>query len=120
VALRSPIFRKLILSAFALIALTILILDFYLTRFTAGRQTLAVEEQLAGQARILAGELSSVERPQLEAWARQAGPRCATRWPAAGGWRSGAAPRSAASSATWRCPPPTAAGPATRCGWRFR
>ncbi|MGD0201853.1 MAG: ATP-binding protein [Bryobacteraceae bacterium] len=78
-ALRSPIFRKLILSAFALIALTILILDFYLTRFTAGRQTLAIEEQLAGQARILAGELSSVERPQLEAWARQAGVRAQAR-----------------------------------------
>ena len=63
---RSPIFRKLLVSAFALIAITILILDFYLTRDMARRETVSVERQLAAEARVLKGELATVdpeERP---------------------------------------------------------
>ena len=35
----SPIFRKFLLSAFLLLAAALLILDFYLTRYTASRET---------------------------------------------------------------------------------
>jgi two-component system phosphate regulon sensor histidine kinase PhoR len=79
VPFRSRIFRKLLFSAFALIALTILILDFYITRFTARRQTAAVEEQLLAEARILAGELDAIEQPHLEDWAHAAHARARAR-----------------------------------------
>jgi two-component system, OmpR family, phosphate regulon sensor histidine kinase PhoR len=75
----SPIFRKLLLSAFALIAITLGVLDFYLTRYTAARQRDTVERQLETQARILAGELASVEAAGLEPWARGAEARAQAR-----------------------------------------
>ena len=70
---RSPLFRKLLVSAFALIAITILVLDFYLTRFTAQRETHAVEELLSSTAHILAGEMARVEPAAAENWSREAG-----------------------------------------------
>jgi two-component system, OmpR family, phosphate regulon sensor histidine kinase PhoR len=79
VPFRSALFRKLLVSAFALIAITILILDAYLTRFMARQQTLAVEQQLAAAARILAGELALVEPSRAEAWARDAAARAQAR-----------------------------------------
>ena len=76
---RSPIFRKLLVSAFALIALTILILDFFLTRDAARRETVAVERQLAAEARVLAGDLAATDTARLELWARAAEGRAQAR-----------------------------------------
>ncbi len=75
----SPVFRKLFLSALLLIAMTLVVLDFYLTRYTARRQVESVQQQLAAEARILAGELGTVPRPTLEDWARDAETRAQTR-----------------------------------------
>jgi two-component system phosphate regulon sensor histidine kinase PhoR len=79
VTFRSPLFRKLLISAFALIALTILVLDFNLTRFMAHRETVAVEELLASQVRLLAGEFASVDPAVAQPWAAQAARRAQAR-----------------------------------------
>lgn len=76
---RSPLFRKLLVSAFALIAITILILDFYVTRHVASREALAVEQQLAAVARVLAGELPGADHGLAEAWTREAEQRSQAR-----------------------------------------
>ncbi len=76
---RSPLFRKLLISAFALIAITILVLDFYLTRYMAHRETAAIEEQLTLAARVLAGELDRVDPTVAESWARGAEKRAQAR-----------------------------------------
>lgn len=77
--LRSRILRKLLASAFVLIALTLVILDFYLTRYTAQREIEAVQHRLLAQARLLAGELQAAPRDRLEDWARAAGARALAR-----------------------------------------
>jgi two-component system phosphate regulon sensor histidine kinase PhoR len=77
--LRSPIFRKLLASAFFLIGVTLLVLDFYLTRYTAHHQTETTQQRLEAQARILEGELAAVPAGELSAWAREAGTRAGTR-----------------------------------------
>src|SRR5690242_6336595 len=46
-------------------------MDFYLTRYMAGRETEAVEQRLLSQARILAGDLAT-QTAALEAWAKSA------------------------------------------------
>ncbi len=76
---RSPIFRKLLLSAFALIAVTLGVLDFYLTRYTANRQRESTNQQLATEGRILAGELAGIAPDRLESWARAAQTRAQAR-----------------------------------------
>jgi two-component system phosphate regulon sensor histidine kinase PhoR len=77
--LRSPIFRKLLWSAFLLIAATLSVLDFYLTRYMAQRQRQNVEQRLAAQARLLTYEAATVQRRALEPWARDAGARAPAR-----------------------------------------
>jgi len=77
--LRSPIFRKLLASAFLLIAVTLLILDFYLTRYTARREVQSVELRLEAQARILADELRPSPAGPIEDWARTGGARAHVR-----------------------------------------
>jgi len=76
---RSRLFRKLLLSAFLIIAITLVLLDFYLTRDAARRQVNTTELQLAAAGRILAGELPSVSRERLENWAQDAGSRAQAR-----------------------------------------
>ena len=76
---RSPIFRKLLASAFLLIAVTLVVVDFHLTRYTANREVQSVEQRLEAEARILQTEAASVPRPQLEDWARQASDRARAR-----------------------------------------
>jgi two-component system phosphate regulon sensor histidine kinase PhoR len=76
---RSPIFRKLLTSAFFLIAVTLLILDFYMTRYTARREVESVEERLEAQARILAGEVRALPAGPPEGWAKEAGERARAR-----------------------------------------
>ena len=76
---RSPIFRKLLGSAFLLIATCLVALDFYLTRYLARRQVETVEQRLGVEAQILAGELGSIPRGRIEGWSSDAGTRAQTR-----------------------------------------
>lgn len=76
---RSPIFRKLLASAFLLIAVTLVVLDFYLTRFTSRREVQSVEQRLEAEARILKTEVAEVPLPRLEDWAHQASQRAGAR-----------------------------------------
>ncbi len=75
----NSIFGKLLLSAFLLIAVTLVALDSYLTRYTARRHLEDVQQRLAIEAQILAGELESLAPSEREAWARRAGPRAKAR-----------------------------------------
>jgi two-component system phosphate regulon sensor histidine kinase PhoR len=76
---RSPIFRKLLSSALLLIVVTLLVLDFYVTRYTANREVQSVELRLEAEARLLAAEAADVPGPQLEDWVRQASERARAR-----------------------------------------
>ncbi len=76
---RSIIFRKLLFSAFALIAATLLGLDFYLTDFLARHERRRIQVQLASEARILAGEMNAIEPAALEYWAIDAQKRADAR-----------------------------------------
>ena len=77
--LRSPLFRKLLFSAFLLIAVALVILDFYLTRYVAERETQSTEQRLSHEARILAGELWNVPPGELVDWAHRADRRAQAR-----------------------------------------
>jgi two-component system phosphate regulon sensor histidine kinase PhoR len=68
---RSPIFRKLFLSSFTLIAVTVLGLDLYLTQYAAEREVGGVQHQLEAQALILAAEAEAVPPGELEDWIRR-------------------------------------------------
>ena len=75
----SSVFRKLFLSALALIALTLVTVDFYWTRYAASQQSDALKLQLTAEARVLRGELDAVSRAGLEAWALAAEARAQAR-----------------------------------------
>ena len=75
---RNSIFRKLLFSGFLLVVVSLLIMDFYLTRYMAGRETEAVEQRLVAQARILAADLAQ-QPGALEAWAKTAEQRSGAR-----------------------------------------
>ncbi len=77
--MRSPMFRRLLASSFLLIAATVVGLDLYLSRYVARYHVKQVEQRLAAQARILAGEAAAAPLPQLESWAREAGRRASAR-----------------------------------------
>src|SRR5574340_4634 len=67
----SPIFRKLFLSALALIAVTLALVDFYVTRSVAQQHVDAVNARLTAQARILRVEAADASATQLQAWAHR-------------------------------------------------
>jgi two-component system phosphate regulon sensor histidine kinase PhoR len=77
--LQSRIFRKLFLSAVLLITVTLVGLDFYLTRYTERREVEIVRRQLGTNARLLAGELPQGPRRRLEDWAKAGGERARAR-----------------------------------------
>jgi len=79
VTLRSPIFRKLFLSACLVITATLVVLDFYLSRYMARRQVVNVEQRLAAQGRLLTAEAVVIPRGGLEDWAKTAGGRAQAR-----------------------------------------
>ncbi len=72
---QSPLFRKLLISAFCLIAVPLLVLDSFLTTYIAHRETQNVEQRLTAQARILIGEVPAAANAQLEDWAKQVSAR---------------------------------------------
>ena len=59
--------NSMLLSAFLLITVTLVVLDSYLTRYTAQRHLEDVRQRLAIEAQILAGELESVAPSEREA-----------------------------------------------------
>ena len=77
--LHSPIFRKLLISSFILIAATLLILDSVLTAYIGQRETQSVQHRLTVEARILSGEAPTIAPPFLEDWARQVAARAQAR-----------------------------------------
>src|SRR5579859_175051 len=77
--IRSTIFRKLLAIALLLISVTLLVLDFYLGRYTAQRQVESVQQRLDSEALILAGELKTVAPGQLAEWVNEAGARSQAR-----------------------------------------
>jgi two-component system, OmpR family, phosphate regulon sensor histidine kinase PhoR len=79
VILDGPIFRKLLWSAFLPTFATLLVLNFYLTRYTARLQVGSVEQRLKTIARILADEVSPVPIQGLDDWAKRAGDRAQVR-----------------------------------------
>lgn len=78
-ALGSPIFRRLLVSAILPLAVALAALDFYLTQFVGKYERGRIEQQLASEARILAGEMSSVPPASLGAWAAGAASRAGAR-----------------------------------------
>jgi len=63
---QSPLFRKLLVSAFVLIAGALLVLDSFLTTGVAERETQSVQRRLTAEARILKGEVADVDPARLE------------------------------------------------------
>jgi two-component system phosphate regulon sensor histidine kinase PhoR len=77
--LSSPIFRKLLSSAFLLIALTLAVLDFYLTRYTSKHEVQEVEQRLTGVAKVLTAEPPNLPLERMEEWAKSASARAQCR-----------------------------------------
>ena len=75
----SPIFRKLLGSAFVPIALTVAALDFYLTRYTGQHEVEEVRQRLAVEARVLADEAANLPPERMEEWAKSASQRAQSR-----------------------------------------
>ncbi len=71
--------RKLLAGAFLLLAFALVTLDFYLTRYTASRETYTVERRLISEARLLTGELAAVAPPDLVRFAGEADRRAEAR-----------------------------------------
>ena len=67
---RSPLFRKLLISTFVLIACPLLVLDSFFTSFVAKQETKNAQHRLAAEARILRGELLAVDPAFLANWAK--------------------------------------------------
>jgi two-component system phosphate regulon sensor histidine kinase PhoR len=75
----SPIFRKLLGCAFLLIALTLAVLDFPLTRYTRSHELQEVEQRLTVVAKVLTGEAANLPPERLEDWAKSAAARAQCR-----------------------------------------
>jgi len=67
------------LSGLALIAVTLVTVDFYWTRYAAAQQSDALKTRLAGEAQVLRGELGAIPRAGLQAWALEADKRAQVR-----------------------------------------
>ncbi len=70
--LSSPLFRKILLSAFALIIATVGSADFLMTRYTEERELEQVQKRLELALRIYADELPALKNGELEGWAKRA------------------------------------------------
>jgi two-component system phosphate regulon sensor histidine kinase PhoR len=79
VNLASPIFRKLLGSAFLLVTVTLLVSDFFLTRYAMRRERQVVEQRLQVEAQLLTAEVTSIRAEQLEAWAQEVAARAQAR-----------------------------------------
>ena len=73
------LFRKFFLSALLLLAFALGVLDFYLTRYTASRETSSVELRLIAEAHLVAYELANVPLAELNRTVGEAGARAQAR-----------------------------------------
>ena len=76
---KSPLFRKLFISAFFLTIATLVVLDSFLTTYIGRRETLSVQHRLTSEARILEGEAAGIAPPDLASWSSQASVRSQAR-----------------------------------------
>ena len=74
-----PLLRKLLLAALVLILVALGAADVFLTRYTANRELQYAEQQMQGQARILAPTLASIEPSALAAWVERTGRQTGAR-----------------------------------------
>ncbi len=83
IVLRSPIFRKLLLSIFLPGAIALMLMGVYVNHYMGGREAEIVEQRLETSARILTGEIADPARsPSLEQlghWAYEAESRAQAR-----------------------------------------
>jgi two-component system phosphate regulon sensor histidine kinase PhoR len=70
--LASPLFRKILLSAFLLILVTVGSADFLMTRYTEQRELELVQQDLELVGRIYGEQIAALAAPELEDWARRA------------------------------------------------
>lgn len=77
--LLGTVFRKHLAAAFLLIAVTLLVLDIDVGRYTARHQIESVQQRLEAEARILADELRVLPPEQITSWSKQAGGRAKAR-----------------------------------------
>jgi two-component system, OmpR family, phosphate regulon sensor histidine kinase PhoR len=77
--IKSPIFRKLLFSAFSILVLGLLILDFYLGRYTTRHEIEREQQRLEVSGQILSGEAEAVAPAELQAWAHRASARAQAR-----------------------------------------
>ncbi|HUP05256.1 MAG TPA: ATP-binding protein [Bryobacteraceae bacterium] len=75
----ASVFRKLFLSSLALIALTLVTVDFYWTGYAADQQADALKQRLAGVVQVLRSELDAIAPGGLQAWALAADKRSGVR-----------------------------------------
>jgi len=73
------LFQKFFLSALLLLAFALGVLDFYLTRYTASRETSSVELRLIAEAHLVAYELANVPIAELNRAVGEAGARAQAR-----------------------------------------
>jgi two-component system phosphate regulon sensor histidine kinase PhoR len=67
-SLSGSLFRKLLLSAIALVAITIVAFDYAITKYLGNQNEARVEERLRIEAQILAAELNRVQPRQTTNW----------------------------------------------------
>ncbi len=77
--IRSAIFRKLLLAAALLIAVTLTTAGVLLTRYTADRERSLVQQQMAQSLRLLAPALTSLAPENMQPWADDADAKLGTR-----------------------------------------
>lgn len=70
--LSSPLFRKILLSAFLLILATVGSSDFLMTRYTGQRELELVQQELELLVRIYRAQATQLSARELESWAREA------------------------------------------------
>ena len=75
----SPLLRKLLAGALLVLAFALVTLDFYLTRYTASRETHAVERRLTAEARLLTSEFTTIAPADLVRLAAEADRRAEAR-----------------------------------------
>jgi two-component system phosphate regulon sensor histidine kinase PhoR len=68
-----PVLRKLLLAALLLIVVALGATDFFLARYTYGRELEFAQQLMQGQVRILTPELASLDVSHLSAWIEQSG-----------------------------------------------
>jgi two-component system, OmpR family, phosphate regulon sensor histidine kinase PhoR len=76
---KTPIFRRLLLGSCLILAVSFLVLNFYLSRYITEGELQDAQRTLEMSARILAAEVGQVPPSELQSWALRAGARAQAR-----------------------------------------